>query len=125
VSPGIVLAVAGGGFVGAPARYLTDRAISTRVASDRPWGTVAINVSGSFILGLLAGLAGGPGLTPTVQALFGTGFCGAFTTFSAFSFESITLAEDGRLVEAAGNVALSVVMGLSAAALGIWLGLTA
>jgi CrcB protein len=125
VSPGLTLAVAGGGVVGAPARYLLDRAITARMGSRLPWGTVAINVSGSFVLGLLTGLALGPGLSSTVRTLVGTGFCGAFTTFSAFSYESVTLAEDGRLLAAAGNVAVSVVVGLGAAALGILSGLAA
>jgi fluoride exporter len=123
VSISLFLIVAVGGFVGAPARYLLDRAVTGRISSDLPWGTYVINVSGSLLLGLLTGLALHGHLPPIDKALLGTGFCGAYTTFSTFSFETLRLLEDGRVLEAIGNVGASVAIGLGAAAGGLAIGL--
>ena len=120
---GLFLAVACGGLVGAPARYLLDRFVSGRIGSDLPWGTFVINVSGSFILGVLIGLSLAHHLSPVPEALLGTGFCGAYTTFSTFAFESVRLIEAGRFLEAAGYLATSLVVGLVAAGAGVALGL--
>jgi CrcB protein len=119
------LMVAAGGFVGAPSRYLLDRAVTRRINSDLPWGTFAINVSGSFLLGFLTGLSLSHHLSDLGKALVGTGFCGAYTTFSTFTFETIRLVQDGRFLEAAGNVTVSVVVGLAGATAGLALGLAA
>lgn len=123
MTPSLFLVVAAGGFVGAPSRYLLDRAISGRFESDLPWGTFAINITGSLLLGLLTGLTLAGHLSDIGKALIGTGFCGAYTTFSTFTFETVRLLEDGRLVEAAGNVLISVAVGLGAAAAGLAIGL--
>lgn len=121
----LYLMVAIGGFVGAPSRYLLDRAINRRIESDLPWGTFIVNISGSFILGLVAGLVVANHLSPLGKALLGTGFCGAYTTFSTFTFETIRLVEVGQILEAAGNVLVSVLVGLLFAgagyALGLWI----
>jgi fluoride exporter len=106
-----------GAAVGAPARYLTDRAIQSRHESVFPWGTLTVNVLGSFVLGLLAGLpASGP-----VTALVGTGFCGALTTYSTLSYETLRLAQTGARFYAAMNVVASIVAGLGAASIGLLL----
>lgn len=120
----LLAAVAAGGFVGAPSRYLLDRAVNGRIESDLPWGTFAINISGAFLLGVLTGLSLGHHVSPVAKALFGAGFCGAYTTFSTFSFESLRLLEDGRILEAVANVAASVVIGLAGAAAGLAIGLS-
>jgi CrcB protein len=119
----LFLAVAAGGLVGAPSRYLLDRAITGRAESDRPWGTFVINVTGSLLLGFLTGLTMTGHLSEVGKALLGTGFCGAYTTFSTFTFESVRLLEDGRIVDAVGNVVISVALGLAAAAAGRAIGL--
>jgi CrcB protein len=119
----LFLVVAVGGFVGAPSRYLVDRAINRRVESDLPWGTFLVNISGSFLLGLLTGLSLSHHLSSVAKALLGTGFCGAYTTFSTFSFETVRLLEVGQILEAAGNVVASVLVGLAGAALGLAIGL--
>jgi CrcB protein len=119
----LYLVVAVGGFVGAPSRYLLDRAINRRIESDLPWGTFLVNVSGSFVLGLLTGLSLGNHLSPLANAMLGTGFCGAYTTFSTFTFETLRLLEVGQFLEAALNAGVSLVVGLLGAAAGLAIGL--
>jgi CrcB protein len=114
--------VALGALVGAPARYLADRAVTARVRSAFPFGTFVVNVVGSFILGTVAGSAAHGGASPHVSAAVGTGFCGALTTYSTFSFETMRLVEGRRGGLAALNVAGSIGLGLCAAALGVSVG---
>ncbi|OZM84415.1 fluoride efflux transporter CrcB [Pseudonocardia sp. MH-G8] len=103
-----------GAALGAPLRYLTDRAMRVRFGATSPWGTFAVNVVGSALLGLLVGAAAPPALL----ALAGTGFCGALTTYSTFGAETIALAEDRRWAAAVANVVGSVLACLAAAGLG-------
>jgi CrcB protein len=123
VTLSLFLAVAAGGLVGAPLRYLLDRAISRRLESDLPWGTFVINVTGSLLLGLLTGLTLTGHLSEIGKALLGTGFCGAYTTFSTFTFETVRLLEDGRILDAVGTLVSGVAAGLAAAAAGLAIGL--
>jgi CrcB protein len=101
------LLVAVGGALGAAARYLLDRAIAVRQTGPFPLGTLVINVSGSIALGLLLGLAVAHQLPASVVTLVGTGFLGAYTTFSTFTFETLRLLEDGAWRYAAWNLLLS------------------
>ena len=105
--------------LGALARYLLDQAVSQRSKSAFPWGTWVINVSGSFILGLITGLALHHGLDAHVVTVLGTGVCGGYTTFSTFNVETIRLTEDGSLAGAVGNITGSIAAGLLAAAAGL------
>jgi CrcB protein len=118
-----LLGVAAASAIGAPARYLLDRSVARRNRSAFPWGTLLINVSGSFLLGLLVGLGAHHGLSKTAVTVIGTGFCGAYTTFSTFSVETIRLVEEGALVEATLNALGSIAVGLLAAAAGLGLAL--
>lgn len=111
-----------GGAIGAPTRYLTDVLVQSRHDSVLPWGTITVNVVGSFLLGLIAGLTYVSHAPSWVLTLVGTGFCGALTTFSTFSYETVRLAEAGRWRAAAGNVAISLALGLVAVAVGWELG---
>ncbi|HJP74512.1 MAG TPA: fluoride efflux transporter CrcB [Pseudonocardiaceae bacterium] len=111
-----VLLVFAGAIIGAPLRYLADRTVQAKHDSLFPWGTLAVNVSGCLVLGILAGL--GTGLPSPLLALLGTGFCGALTTYSTFSFETMRLWEQHARFYAVANVAISLVAGLGAVLLG-------
>ncbi|MFJ5263273.1 fluoride efflux transporter CrcB [Streptomyces sp. NPDC088387] len=113
------LLVVAGAMVGAPLRYLTDRAVRSRTDSALPWGTFAVNVAGSLILGLLTGAVAAGAADSHLQLLLGTGLCGALTTYSTFSYETLRLAEDGARAQAAGYAAASVAVALGAAFAGV------
>jgi CrcB protein len=108
-----VLLVAVGAAVGAPLRYLVDRAVQSRHDSLFPWGTFAVNIAGSFLLGLLA--AGTLHTPAPVMAALGTGLCGALTTYSTFGYETVRLLHERAHLYAILNVTASIVVGLAAA----------
>ncbi|MBC2867102.1 fluoride efflux transporter CrcB [Streptomyces mexicanus] len=112
------LLVVVGAMVGAPLRYLTDRAVQKRHDTVFPWGTFTVNVVGCLLLGLLSGAVTAGAASPHVQLLLGTGLCGALTTYSTFSYETLRLAEGGARFFAVANVVAGVVAGLGAAFLG-------
>ncbi|CAL9306698.1 MULTISPECIES: fluoride efflux transporter CrcB [Streptomyces] len=112
------LLVMAGAMVGAPLRYLTDRAVQARHGTVFPWGTFTVNVVGCLVLGTLAGAATHGAASASVQLLVGTGLCGALTTYSTFSYETLRLAENGARLLAAANVLAGVAAGLGAAFLG-------
>lgn len=119
----IVFAVVIGGACGAPARYLAERFIAARNRFSVPWGTVVVNISGSLLLGVLTGLDLNGHLGTGEMALLATGFCGAYTTFSAWSFESVSLLEAGQYRSAVVNIVGSLVLGLAAGSAGLAIGL--
>jgi CrcB protein len=109
------LLVLAGAAVGAPLRYLTDRLVQSRHDSVFPWGTLAVNVAGSLVLGVLTGAVAAGAAPSQLHLLLGTGLCGALTTYSTFSYETLRLAEQGARAYAVVNVAASVAAGLTAA----------
>lgn len=109
------LLVIAGGMAGAPLRYLTDRAVQARHDSVFPWGTFMVNVVGCLVLGLLTGAAAEGAASQRVQLLLGTGLCGALTTYSTFSYETLRLTEEGARLFAVANVVLSLAAGVGAA----------
>jgi CrcB protein len=119
MSPLAWVAFVGAGAVGAPVRYLVDGFVSDRVAGAFPWGTFVINVTGSLLLGLLTGLSLYHAFPRTPRVVLGTGFCGAYTTFSTFSFETIRLLEEGAVDEALRNGFGTLVTCAAAAAAGL------
>ena len=116
------LGVAVAGALGAVVRYLVDRAVARRHYSVFPFGTLLVNASGSFLAGLVLGLALYHGLASTAAVVIGIGFLGSYTTLSTFSFESVGLLESGALLLGLANVVGSLVTGLLAAAAGFALG---
>ena len=119
--PLVLIAVGGAG--GAVSRYLLDTFVSERLGGAFPWGTLAINLSGSFALGLLFALAIERAVLPaSIRGPLLIGFLGAYTTFSTLMLESWRLAEDGALVLAVANAAGSMLLGLVAVYAGLALG---
>lgn len=113
----VVVMIAGA--VGAIARYQLDGFIQDHAHGAMPIGTLVINVTGSLLLGLLVGLRLRHGMPATVELAAGTGFCGAFTTFSSLMYETTRLAQDGAYRQAARTLSLNMVVGGGAAALGL------
>jgi CrcB protein len=108
-----------GAAVGAPLRYLTDRAVQARHDSVFPWGTFTVNVVGSFIFGVLLHGVAVNAVSGSVNALLSTGLCGGLTTYSTFGYETIKLFQERVRVYAVLNVVASIVAGLGAAFVGI------
>jgi len=110
-----------GGGLGSLARWGFSGWIANAFGQTFPWGTLFVNVSGSFVIGLFATVSGPEGrwLAPaTFRQFFMLGVCGGYTTFSSFSLQTLTLAEDGEWFRAAANSVLSLVLCL----MGVWLG---
>jgi CrcB protein len=120
---GTALVVVAGALVGAPLRYVTELELRRRLESAFPWGTLVVNVVGSAVLGVVAG-AVSVGAPQWLATGVGTGLCGALTTFSTFSYESVRLAEDGAARTAALYVGASLAVGLAACAAGWLLGVS-
>ncbi|GAA1372446.1 fluoride efflux transporter CrcB [Streptomyces beijiangensis] len=108
-----------GAAIGAPLRYLADRSVQKRHDTVFPWGTFTVNLSGCLVLGLLTGAATAGAASSQVQLFLGTGLCGALTTYSTFSYETLRLVEGGARFYAVANVAVSVVAGLGAVYMGV------
>jgi fluoride exporter len=105
--------------LGAIGRYLLDVPVQNATSGEFPWGTCIINVSGSFALGVLTGLGLNHAFPAHLKLVLGTGFCGAYTTFSTFAFETVRLAEGGTTWAAVRNIVVNTVGGLAAAAAGL------
>lgn len=113
-----------GGAIGTLGRYWLNGIVSQRVGESFPWGTLIINVTGSFIIGFFAAATAPEGrwtVSPTGRAFFMTGICGGYTTFSSFSLQTLNLALDGEWFRAGANAVLSLVLCLVA----VWLGYVA
>ena len=115
----LVAGIALAGAVGAPLRYLVDRFVQGRTDGLFPLGTFVVNVSGSFLLGIIAGLALYHSFPSTPTTILGSGFCGGYTTFSTFTYETLALAEDRAYGAALSNVLLSAVVPALAAGAGL------
>ena len=122
MSPLLLVAVAAAGGIGAAARFVVDGLVKDRLGAAYPWGTTVINVSGSFALGLVTGLALQAVVAPEWKAVLGTGLLGGYTTFSTASIETVRLLHDGRsragLANALGMLVASVVAALVGYGLG-------
>ncbi|HWD10078.1 MAG TPA: fluoride efflux transporter CrcB [Actinomycetota bacterium] len=112
---GFVVAAA----IGAPLRYLVDLAVAGRNWGVFPWGTLVINATGSFVLGALTGLALYHAFPAAAKVILGTGFCGAYTTFSTFTYETVSLIEEGAVATAFRSALSMLLAGALAAALGM------
>jgi CrcB protein len=108
-------AVAVGAALGGVARYYLASALQQRLGATFPWGTLVVNVTGSLLLGVLIRYAlATPTVSVEMRALLTTGFCGGYTTFSTYSYETATLLEDGQYGRAGAYALGSVVVALGA-----------
>lgn len=108
-----------GGILGSIARFSLGKWVQSQLKSAFPWGTWVINASGSFILGGLHAAQLYHGMPTLLYSFLGIGFCGAYTTFSTFGYETIGLLERGEIRRAANYVLSSVIIGIVCAWLGI------
>jgi len=115
----LILGIALAGAVGAPARYVVDIVVIERTEGGLPVGTLVINVTGSFLLGLITGFALYHAFPSTPRTILATGFCGAYTTFSTFAYEVVRLAEAGAHRAALRVLLASLIVPALAAALGL------
>ena len=119
MNPADIIWVGLAGSLGALARFQADGAIRARTSSLLPTGTIAINLSGSFLLGVLTGLVIFHAAPSTLTLVAGTGFCGGYTTFSTASFETVRLAQQGQLRQAVTTAMATLVGALAAASAGM------
>lgn len=116
--------IAIGSALGGMARFAVSRGFAAWIGETFPWGTMTVNVTGSFVIGFLATVSGPDGrllIAPDVRQFLLVGFCGGYTTFSSFSLQTLALMREGDLLESGVNVVLSVVLCLVA----VWLGTVA
>lgn len=116
------VAVGAAGALGAVTRYLVDLLISRDSASSLPWGTIVINVTGSFLAGVLAGLLGRGAVSSSLALVVAGGFLGAYTTFSTAMYEVSRLLEERLNATAIATLILPLLAGVTAAGTGWWLG---
>jgi CrcB protein len=121
--------VAIGGALGSAGRFWLSGVIAARYGETLPWGTLLVNIVGSFVIGVFGALASAEGRLNSQSRIFATqffmyGICGGYTTFSSFSLQTLKLIRDGEWLYAGGNVTLSVVLCMVAVWLGFLLGAT-
>lgn len=113
--------VAIGGALGSVARFWISTVVSNRVTETFPLGTLVVNVTGSFLIGLLAAMSRSNGISDTTRTFLMVGVCGGYTTFSSFSLQNLQLLQNGNLYYAGLNTALSLVLCMVA----VWIGFVA
>lgn len=115
----IILAIGTGSFIGGILRYLLSQFVHTKIISTFPFGTLGVNILGCFLIGLVYGLSDRGNLNQEWRLFLATGIIGGFTTFSAFSNETVGMLRDGQLFYAVTYVVTSVLAGLIATFIGI------
>jgi len=115
----VILAIGAGSFIGGILRYLLSQFIQTRITQAFPYGTFAVNIIGCFLIGVVFALVERGNVSQPWRLFLATGLLGGFTTFSAFSYETVSLLRDGQLLSAGAYIILSVFLGLTATFVGI------
>lgn len=115
----MLLIIGTGSFIGGTFRYLLSQFIQTKFLSTFPFGTLSVNIIGCFLIGLVFGLADRGNLTQEWRLFLATGLIGGFTTFSAFSNETVSMLRDGQLWYSLAYIISSIVFGLTATFVGI------
>ncbi len=117
--------IALGSAIGGVGRYWCSRAVALALGGTFPWGTLVVNISGSFVIGVLAAISGPDSrlmLSPDARNFLMVGICGGFTTFSSFSLQTLELIRNRDVAEAFGNIFLSVAACMAAVAIGFIVG---
>lgn len=115
-----ILIVGTGGFLGSVARYLTQILVERHLHSSFPWGTFVANITGCFIIGVVYALSErGNLLSPEWRIFMTVGFCGGFTTFSAFSYNNLSMLSENNMIQLLGNTGLSLIFGIAAVYSGV------
>ncbi|MFZ6010687.1 MAG: fluoride efflux transporter CrcB [Bacteroidota bacterium] len=117
-----LLIVGAGGFLGSIARYLMARSIDARLQIFFPYGTLTVNILGSFILGVVWAFTVRRADSENIRLFLGTGICGGFTTFSAFTMENVNFMQQKMIGTSLLYISLSLVAGIFAVAAGMWFG---
>jgi len=115
----LILAIGTGSFIGGVLRYLLSQLIQTKFLSTFPFGTLVVNIIGCFFIGLVFGLSDKGNVTQEWRLFLATGLLGGFTTFSAFSIETVGLLRDGQIAYAFAYITSSILLGLIATFIGI------
>ncbi len=115
----ILLLIGSGGFAGSILRYIISMGIQNRFLSSFPYGTLSVNIIGSFLIGVVYALVERGNLSPEVRIFLATGLLGGFTTFSAFSLDALNLLQEGLWVEGVSYIIISVILGIAFAFLGL------
>ncbi|MGN6265082.1 MAG: fluoride efflux transporter CrcB [Ginsengibacter sp.] len=110
----IVLLVGFGSFIGGMSRYLVTLFVQNKILSTFPYGTLAVNIIGCFLIGVIYGLSERGNMNPEWRLFLATGIMGGFTTFSSFSNETVSMLRDAEYLPAFSYVAFSVIVGLAA-----------
>ncbi len=111
-----------GGFIGSVCRYLAQQFIQNYYPTSIPWGTILVNITGCFLIGIVYALSGkNTVLSPEMRIFLATGFCGGFTTFSSFAYENVAMVLEGDFYYTAINILVSIVVGFGATHAGILL----
>ncbi|MEJ8756073.1 fluoride efflux transporter CrcB [Pontibacter sp. H259] len=117
----LLLVIGAGSFIGGVGRYLLSQLIQTKSLTQFPVGTLVVNILGCFLIGLVFGLFTKGTLSDEWRLFLATGILGGFTTFSAFSLETINLLQNGQVGQAISYILASVLLGLLATFVGLWL----
>ncbi len=108
----IILAIGTGSFIGGISRYLLSQSVQSKFLSSFPFGTLVVNLTGCFIIGIVFGLSDRSSMSQEWRLFLATGLLGGFTTFSAFANETISMLRDGQFVYASLYIVASVAIGL-------------
>lgn len=115
----ILLLIGSGGFAGSILRYLVSLGVQNKFLSAFPYGTISVNIIGSFLIGIVYALVEKGNLSPETRLFLATGILGGFTTFSAFSLDALNLLQEGLWLEGFSYILVSVIAGIAFAFLGI------
>lgn len=117
----LIFAIGAGSFIGGVSRYLLSQFVQVRFYSAFPYGTLFVNILGCLLIGIVFGLSERGNMSPDWRLFLATGILGGFTTFSAFSNETVSMLRDGQFLPASIYIGASIILGLLATIIGIFI----